>query len=145
METWIQSILLLGKNKQKVVTDGYPYLCEDCIHSRSVEGFDVQVLLDAFEKDPNLPSFAKSCLNISQAVSVSELSEAHHKEQVPAIELDCMPVTFVAIDTLAEFIFGEERHKLCKDSFTLVHGLRETAQMSSRKLMSSNQIIIFAL
>ena len=88
---------------------------------------------------------AKSCLNISQAVSVSELSEAHHKELVPAIELDCMPVTFVAIDTLAEFIFGEERHKLCEDCFTLVHGLRETAQMPSRKLTSSNQKIIFDL
>ena len=82
---------------------------------------------------------AKSCLNISQAVSVSELSEAHHKELVPAIELDCMPVTFVAIDTLAEFIFGEERHKLCEDCFTLVHGLRETDQMPSRKLTSSNR------
>ena len=58
METWIQSILLLGNNKQKVVTDDYPYLCKDCIHSRSVEGFDVQVLLDPFEKDLNLPSFA---------------------------------------------------------------------------------------
>ena len=50
METWIQSILLLGNNKQKVVTDSYSYLCEDCIHSRSVEGFDVQVLLDPFEE-----------------------------------------------------------------------------------------------
>ena len=58
METWIQPILLLGNNKQKVVTDSYSYLCEDCIHSRSVEGFDVQVLLDPFEKDLNLPSFA---------------------------------------------------------------------------------------
>lgn len=26
MKTWIQSILLLGNSKQKVVTDGYPYL-----------------------------------------------------------------------------------------------------------------------
>ena len=77
--------------------------------------------------------------------SVSELSEAHHKELVPAIELDCMPVTFVAIDTLAEFIFGEERHKLCEDCFTLVHGLRETAQMPARKLTSSIRKIIFAL
>ena len=57
METWIQSILLLGNNKQKVVTDGYPFLCKGCIHSRSVEGFDVQVLLDPFE-DLNLPYFA---------------------------------------------------------------------------------------
>ena len=52
---------------------------------------------------------AKRCLNISQAVSVSELGEAHQKELAPAIELDCMPVTFVSIDTLTEFIFGEER------------------------------------
>ena len=50
METWIQPILLLGNNKQKVVTDSYSYLCEDCIHSRSVEGFDVHVLLDPFEE-----------------------------------------------------------------------------------------------
>ena len=64
---------------------------------------------------------------------------------VPAIELDCMPVTFVAIDTLAEFIFGEERHKLFEYCFTLVHGLRKTAQMPSRKLTSSNRKIIFAL
>ena len=50
-----------------------------------------------------------------------------------------MPVTFVAIDTLAKFIFGEERHKLYEDCFTLVHGLRETTQMLSRKLTSSNR------
>lgn len=64
--------------------------------------------------------------------SVSKLSEAHHEDLVPAIELDCVLVAFIAIDTLAEFIFGEERNKLCEDCFTLVHGLRETAQMPSR-------------
>ena len=44
MKTWIQSVLLLGNDKQKVVTDGHPYLREDCIHNRSVEGFDLQML-----------------------------------------------------------------------------------------------------
>ena len=87
----------------------------------------------------------KRCLNISQAASVCELSKAHHKELVPAIELDSVPVAFVAIHTLAEFIFGEERHKLCEDCFTLIHGLREAAYMPLRKLTSSNRKIIFAL
>ena len=87
----------------------------------------------------------KRGLNIPQTASVCELSKAHHKELVPAIELDSVPVAFVAIDTLAEFIFDEERHKLCEDCFTLVHGLREAAQMPLRKLTSSNRKIIFAL
>lgn len=87
----------------------------------------------------------KRCLNISQAASVRELSKAHHKELIPAIELDSVPVAFVAIHTLAEFIFGEERHKLCEDCFTLIHGLREAAYMPLRKLTSSNRKIIFAL
>ena len=88
---------------------------------------------------------AKRGLNIPQTASACEFSKAHHKELVPAIELDCMPVAFVAIDTLAEFIFGEERHKLCEDCFTLVHGLRKAAQMPLRKLTSSNRKIIYAL
>ena len=50
MKAWIQSILLLGNDKQKVVTDGYPYLREDCILARSVEGFDMQMLLDPLEE-----------------------------------------------------------------------------------------------
>lgn len=87
----------------------------------------------------------KRGLNIPQTASVCELSKAHHKELVPAIELDSVPVAFVAIHTLAEFIFGEERHKLCEDCFALVHGLREAAQMPLRKLTSSNRKIIFAL
>ena len=87
----------------------------------------------------------KCGLNVSQTASVCELSKAHHKELVPAIELDGVPVAFVATHTLAEFIFGKERHKLCEDCFTLVHGLREAAQMPSRKLTSSNRKIIFAL
>ncbi len=87
----------------------------------------------------------KCGLNISQAASVRELSKAHRKELVPAIELDGVPVTFVATNTLAEFIFGKERHKLCEDCFTLVHSLRETAQMPLRKLTSSNRKIILSL
>ena len=87
----------------------------------------------------------KRSLDIPQAASVCELSKAHHKELVPAIELDGVPVAFVATHTLAEFIFGEERHKLCEDCFTLVHGLREVASLPFRKHTSSNRKIIFAL
>ncbi len=55
MKTWIQSILLLGNNKQKVATDSYPYLRVDSVLGRSIEGLDVQVLLDPFEEQLNLP------------------------------------------------------------------------------------------
>ena len=50
MKAWIQSILLLGNDKQKVVANGYPYLREDCILARSVEGVDMQMLLDPLEQ-----------------------------------------------------------------------------------------------
>ena len=66
----------------------------------------------------------KCSLNISQASPVGELSEAHHHEQVTAIELDVVPVTFVEVDTLFELIFVEERHDLSEDCFSFVHGLR---------------------
>ena len=42
-------IHLQSNNKQQVVTDGNPYLCEDCILGRPIERLDVQVLLDPFE------------------------------------------------------------------------------------------------
>ena len=38
-------IHLQSNNKQQVVTDGNPYLCEDCILGRPIERLDVQVLL----------------------------------------------------------------------------------------------------
>ena len=43
-------IHLQSNNKQHVVTDANPYLCEDCILGRPIERLDVQVLLDPFEK-----------------------------------------------------------------------------------------------
>ena len=43
-------IHLQRNNKQQVITDGNPDLCEDCILGRSVECLDVQVLLDPFEE-----------------------------------------------------------------------------------------------
>ena len=66
----------------------------------------------------------KCSLNISQTSPVSELSKAHHHELVTAIELDGVPVTFVAVDTLLELVFVEERHDLSEDCFSFVHGLR---------------------
>ena len=66
----------------------------------------------------------KCSLNISQTSSVSELSKAHHHELVTAIELDGVPVTLVAVDTLLELVFVKERHDLSEDCFSFVHGLR---------------------
>ena len=51
----------------------------------------------------------KCSLNISQSSPVGELSKAQHHELVTAIELDVVPVTFVAVDTLLELVFVEEK------------------------------------
>ena len=51
-------IHLQSNYKQQIVTDGNPYLCEDCILGRPIERLDVQVLLDPFEEcldSPALP------------------------------------------------------------------------------------------
>ena len=56
MKTRFKSIMLLRDNKQKVVADGYPYLRIDGIAGCSVEGLDVQMLLDPLEEKFNLPS-----------------------------------------------------------------------------------------
>ena len=55
-------IHLQSNNKQQVITDGNPYLCEDCILGRPVECLDVQVLLDPFEERLDGPALSvKSC------------------------------------------------------------------------------------
>ena len=59
------------------------------------------------------------------------------------IELYNMPVTVISFDALAEFVLGEERHKLREDCFAFIHGLQELALMPFRKLTSSNRKIIF--
>ena len=41
--------------------------------------------------------------------SVGELSKVHHHELVTTIELDGVTVTFVAVDTLLERVFVDER------------------------------------
>ena len=69
----------------------------------------------------------KCSLNVTQASPVGELSKAHHHELVTAIEPDGMAIAFVAVDTLLELIFVDERHNLREDCFSLVHGLRTAA------------------
>lgn len=56
MKTRFKSIMLLRNDEQKVVADGYPYLRVDGITGCSIEGLDVQMLLDPLEEDLNLPS-----------------------------------------------------------------------------------------
>ena len=51
-------IHLQSNNKQQVVTDGNPYLCEDCILGRPIERLDVQVLLDPFEERFDSPALS---------------------------------------------------------------------------------------
>lgn len=57
MKTWLQHKSLPSYNKQKIVTYGNPYLCENCIHRGTIEGFNMEVLFYPFEKQFNLPSF----------------------------------------------------------------------------------------
>ena len=51
-------IHLLGNGKQQIVTHGNPNLCEDSILCRSEERLDMEVLLDPFEEQLNLPTLA---------------------------------------------------------------------------------------
>jgi len=57
MKSWFQFIFLLRDDKQQIVANGYPYLRIDSILGCTVEGFNMQVLLDPFEENFNLPSF----------------------------------------------------------------------------------------
>lgn len=66
----------------------------------------------------------KCSLNISHIRTVDELRKAHHHELATAIECDGVTVSLVAVDTLLELIFISERHNLCEDCFSFVHGLR---------------------
>ena len=66
----------------------------------------------------------KCSLNISQTSPVGELGKAHHHELVTATKLDGVSVSLVAVDTLLELVFVNERHNLSEDCFSFVHGLR---------------------
>ena len=74
MKTRLQSILLLRDDKQQVVTNGYPYLRVDSIAGCTVQGLDVQVLLDPLEEDLNLPSFSIQLCN-SDCINREVISE----------------------------------------------------------------------
>lgn len=53
MKTWNQTISLFSNDEQKIVAHGYPDLRVDCVLGGSVEGLDVQMLLDPFEEQFN--------------------------------------------------------------------------------------------
>lgn len=53
-----------------------------------------------------------------------ELGKAHHHKLVTSLKLNGVTVAFVAVNTPLEIIFVYERHNLCKDVFSFVHGLR---------------------
>lgn len=122
MKTWNKTISLLRNDEQKIVANGYPDLRIDRILDGSVEGLDVHELLEP--RTIEVSAEVKCSLNISQTSPICGLSKAHHHELVTAIELDDVPVTFVAVDTLLELVFVKERHDLSEDCFSFVHGLR---------------------
>ena len=66
----------------------------------------------------------KSRFDVPQTRPVCELGKAHHHKLVTSIILDGVTVTFIAVDTLLELVFVNERHNLRKDGFSFVHGLR---------------------
>ena len=157
MKTWLQSILLLRDDKQQVATNGYPYLRVDNIACCVIKSLDMQILLIHLTKicylsgiilRPDLQvlrSKIKSSLNISQTTAISELCKAHYQKLISAIELYSMSVTVISFDAFAEFILGEERHKLREDCFTFIHGLQEPALIPFCKLKNSNRKIFFVL
>lgn len=58
MKVWNQTISLLRNDEQKIVENGYPYRRIHCVLGGSVEGLDVQMLLDPLEEKFIFPSFA---------------------------------------------------------------------------------------
>ena len=80
----------------------------------------------------------KCSLNVSQAGTVRELSEAHHHELVAAVKPDRVTVALVTVDTLLELVFIDERHNLRENCFSFVHGLR----MASYRRPQSSEVLI---
>ena len=50
----------------------------------------------------------------------SELNKTQHYELITTIKLDGMPVAFIAIDTLHELVFIEEKHDLGENCYYLL-------------------------
>ena len=124
MKNSSQTISLFRNDERKIIANGYPYLRIHCVHVGSVDGLDVQVLNP---RPVEVSAEVKCRLIISQAESFGKLSEAHLHELVTAIGFDSVLVSLVAVDTLLELIFVEDRHNLREDCFSLVHGLRTVA------------------
>lgn len=74
MKTWFQHIMFLRNDKQKIVTDGNPYLCEHGILGSSIECLYVQMLLYPFEEQLNLPSLPVQLGN-SQCIKLEVIGE----------------------------------------------------------------------
>ena len=58
MKVWNQTISLLRNDEQKIVANGYPDLRVDRVLGGSIEGLDVQMLLDPLEEQFDLPALA---------------------------------------------------------------------------------------
>lgn len=63
MKTWKQLIPFLCNDEQEIVSTGYSDLRLHCVPGGSKESPDVQMPLDPFEKQLNLPAFTIQLLN----------------------------------------------------------------------------------
>ena len=60
-------------------------------------------------------------LNISQTFSVSELSEGHAEELIPAGKAYNVAIAVVSIDAFSKLVCGDKVHQLGKDGFPGIH------------------------
>lgn len=75
--------MLLRKDEQRVVADGYPYLRVDSISESAIERLDVEMLLNPLEEGRNLPSVTvkfgnRDCLK-REAIGQGPICRTHPK------------------------------------------------------------------
>ena len=85
MKVWNQTISLLRNDEQKIVENGYPYRRIHCVLGGSVEGLDVQMLLDPLEEQLDLPALAVEFCNSQWIFNRKVVGQE-------AIDLSCLKV-----------------------------------------------------
>lgn len=75
---------------------------------------------------PTVVQFIGNCfqtvLNITETITLSELSNSHNIEMITAREIANTIVPIVSGNTFIKLVFWHHRHKLCKDCFSVIHG-----------------------
>jgi len=99
-----------------------------------------------FAADTHVVKFAgsipKTCLNISEAFSICQLSKGHTKKLFPAGKALDFKVSVVLFDVFPKFVFGDKVHKLREDQFPRVHqpSPSEKSTMKNCSFENSNRM-----